>query len=310
MPNDNIMGIKTKACVNGVYPDTIPTIQQDIDNIEDDIDDINTELDNVVHKTGDEEINGEKTFTEDLTVHGDEVNTSGTVVLSPSSQGGIVQLKDNMNRPISIVHSHDSDGNCYLREYPDNYYPVDENENPVAPSNPVIMTSGLVAVDPRIVHTTGNEIVAGTKQGNWVGYKLTDPNPSTAGKWLRYAIFDIGYASTILEIYGTRANNGLGYAMALIGGGGGAFQRSASAINCYPSSYANPVVAVLNTTTGKIEIWIYVFDVNQVKETYFYVRFGMHYNRFVFPQTEHDTISNEDGDTYGSQVVILGQVTP
>lgn len=163
MPNDNIMGIKTKACVNGVYPDTIPTIQQDIANIEDDIDDINTELDNVVHKTGDEEINGEKTFTEDLTVHGDEVNTSGTVVLSPSSQGGIVQLKDNMNRPISIVHSHDTDGNCYLREYPDNYYPVDENENPVAPSNPTIMTSGLIAVDPRIVHTTGNETVAGNK---------------------------------------------------------------------------------------------------------------------------------------------------
>lgn len=158
MTDENpIMGIKTKACVNGVYPDTIPTINQNISDIQDELGD------GVVHITDDETVSGKKTFTDVLTVHGDEQNTKGTIVLSPVTQGANIQLKDVMNRSISIVQNHDSDNNCYLTEYPDNYYPVDENENPVAPSNATIMTSGLVAVDPRIVHTTGNEEISGQK---------------------------------------------------------------------------------------------------------------------------------------------------
>ena len=43
------------------------------------------------------------------------------------------------------------------------YYPVDGQGNPQALTANAYVTSGNVAVDPRIVHTTGNETVAGTK---------------------------------------------------------------------------------------------------------------------------------------------------
>lgn len=268
--NDFIRGLETRACVNGMTKSDVERLKNAL----------------------------VKKILDDKTVI--EITDDGGIVAD--SDGLFISI-DGQKLGLSV------DGEEII-PVTEPYLPEDSNENPLAPPNNTIMTSANIAVDPRIVHTTGNELVSGIKQGNWQGYRLTNPNPTTVGKWLRYAIFNIGYASTIIEMYGTRANNGIAYGIALIGGGGGPFQRSASAVNCYPITYSNPVVAVLNSTTGKNEIWIYTSNVNEVKEINFYLRFVNYLDRFTFPQTEHDTISNADGDTYGTQVVILGQVNP
>lgn len=124
------------------------------------VDRINEVDEDTVKKTGDESISGNKTFndtvyandvnTKALTVHGTNYMRLGTVAIYPNSQGGIVSFKDVNNNIIEIIQGADSDGNGYLREYPNTYYPKDSNNNPVAPPNDVIMTSGLIGVDPRI----------------------------------------------------------------------------------------------------------------------------------------------------------------
>lgn len=405
MTDDNpSMGIKTKACVNGVYPDTIPTINQNISDIQDDIGNIEDELENnVVHTTGNETVAGNKTFSDTiyandviakgLTVHGNEQSRLGTVVLTPVSQGAMVQLKDSMNRSISIEQSHDSNNNCYLREYPDNYYPVDENENPVAPSNATIMTSGLVAVDPRIVHTTGNEeiggqktftenlkttgtngtvtisdsglitysnqqgsaiaglynttdnqsymfapdyypvdsdenpevpapdvvmtsgmiavdprivhttgneSVTGIKQGDFRGYMLNSPIATTVGKWLRYCVFDsVIDKSGLIEIIGTKSNNGVFYGLGIIGG---RTSRIINLINGVGAWVADKVVLIFNSSTTQYEIWIYIGNVNEVNAI------NVSMLRYKFPNvtylnTEHDSLPT---DGYLTPIYIVG----
>jgi len=54
----------------------------------------------------------------------------------------------------------DTSNNWYC--YCQSYYPMSGTTH-LAPSEHIIMNSGMIAVDPRIVHTTGNEVVAGNK---------------------------------------------------------------------------------------------------------------------------------------------------
>lgn len=272
MPNDNIMGIPTRACINGFT-------KKDTERLK-----------NALVK---------QILNDDTVVN---VTEDGKIIVA-NDDGLFLSFDDSV-----IGLTKDDDDNVI--PVADPYIPMDADDNPLAPANNVIMTSANIAVDPRIVHTTGNETVVGAKQGDWRGYQMVSPNPSTSGKWLRYAILENTYIGLIIEMFATRANNGLAYGIALIGGGGGGFQRSASGVNAYPTPYSNPVVSVINTTTGKLELWIYVSDINQVKEINFFVRYGNHLLRFSYPQTVHDTISNADNDTYGTQVVILGQVNP
>ena len=147
----------------------------------------------IVHTTGNETIAGEKTFTGILTLSSSEPNeicrTSKTYaqngikhkiqVLSPSDGVDTVigqwmtQTINGRNETVLSVGRVDGTSTDWLgvRSYSDHmrvevtrtYYPVDGSGNPQALTANALMTSGNVAVDPRIVHTIGNETVAGVK---------------------------------------------------------------------------------------------------------------------------------------------------
>ena len=128
MPNDNIMGIPTRACINGLTKEDTERLKNAL-----------------IKKIEDNE----------TTVN---VTEDGKVIVADNS-GFYLSYDGNM-----IGIEQDISGDYIPKTVP--YLPEDANENPLAPPNDTIMTSANIAVDPRIVHTTGNEIIAGNKNFN------------------------------------------------------------------------------------------------------------------------------------------------
>ena len=146
----------------------------------------------IVHTTGTETVAGNKTITGYLTAHSSrpELAFWSTVENTTDAWKTYVRWADTKNGEASIYASLEGRANsdytvqvlrltkpdrsgAFVTEvkslsdhmefsYPA-YYPVDGQSNPIPLGNNLIMTSGNISVDPRIVHTTGNEVVAGTK---------------------------------------------------------------------------------------------------------------------------------------------------
>lgn len=148
----------------------------------------------LVHKTGAETVGGSKTFTSDPAI-----TALNYPVLKMDSQQdasatgikGEIRMMDRKNgsqSAVSLVQAITNTGynigrmsvynpdksqahNIEVRSYSDHqlvtvdapYYPVDGSSNPQALTANALVTSGNIAVDPRLVHTTGNEAIAGTK---------------------------------------------------------------------------------------------------------------------------------------------------
>ena len=147
----------------------------------------------LVHKTGSEEIAGNKKFTSSSTwemgtpamylkSNTQSTGTGRRATLSVTdayggsetmfgedrwglSSGGYTYRAIALNKPDRSEEQY-----VQIRSYPNSfqiysptYYPVDGSGNPRPPAADMLMTSGNIAVDPRIVHTTGNETIAGDK---------------------------------------------------------------------------------------------------------------------------------------------------
>lgn len=144
----------------------------------------------VVHNTGNETIAGEKAL---LTAPVVSASESGIIFLSDRSESSnqrITTLKfadatnprndplsqlavgrtAQYNYVISYLKKGTTSHSVTFRAHADHmdvavtpYYPVDGSGNPQALTANALVASGNLAVDPRLVHTTGNEMVAGTK---------------------------------------------------------------------------------------------------------------------------------------------------
>lgn len=125
MPNDNIMGISTRACINGFTKEDTERLKNAL----------------------------VKQILNDETVV--NVTEDGKIIVA-NDDGLFLSFDDSV-----IGLTKDDDDNVI--PVADPYIPMDENDNLLAPDNNVIMTSGNIAVDPRIVHTTGNESISGIK---------------------------------------------------------------------------------------------------------------------------------------------------
>ena len=128
MPNDNIMGIPTRACINGFTKEDTERLKNALI----------------------------KQILNDETVV--NVTEDGKIIIA-NDDGLYLSFDDSV-----IGLTKDDDDN--IIPVADPYIPMDDDDNPLVPANNVIMTSGNIAVDPRIVHTTGNETISGTKTFN------------------------------------------------------------------------------------------------------------------------------------------------
>ena len=147
----------------------------------------------LVHKTGNESIAGLKTFTDNLTVaRASEpiLNLKSGIVYSTEgfrSEVTTTDMKDGAETRLTQVISRvqptssqydvrvfkpDRSGfyDMDLRSYSDHFailvpthYPTDSGGNPQPLTANALMASGNIAVDPRIVHTSGIETIAGAK---------------------------------------------------------------------------------------------------------------------------------------------------
>lgn len=121
--NDFIRGLETRACVNGMT-------KSDVERLK-----------NALVK----KILDDKTVI-DVTEDGSIIADSNGMFISVNGQKLGLSVDGEEIIPVT-----------------EPYLPEDENENPLAPPNDTIMTSANIAVDPRIVHTIGNETVSGVK---------------------------------------------------------------------------------------------------------------------------------------------------
>ena len=126
--NDFIRGLETRACVNGMTKSDVERLKNAL-----------------VKKILDDET------VIDVTEDGSIIADSNGMFISVNGQ--VLGLSVDGENIIPVTEP---------------YLPEDENENPLAPPNDTIMTSANIAVDPRIVHTTGNETISGNKTFNGV----------------------------------------------------------------------------------------------------------------------------------------------
>lgn len=146
----------------------------------------------VVHTTGTETIAGEKTHNARLNVRYDvpvftlrstKANTAtgfkATIGFYDEKDGalsgiGEVGALTEATCEVMRIRTYRPNRTTFydhaIRAYSDHmletitpYYPVDGQGNPTPLDASAVMTSGNVAVDPRIVHTTGNQTIAGNK---------------------------------------------------------------------------------------------------------------------------------------------------
>ena len=157
MPNDNIMGIPTKACINGLT-------KEDTERLK-----------NALIK---------KIVNDDTVI---DITDDGKIIVA-DGDGLYLSFDGNI---LGLIK--DSSGDYIPQTVP--YLPEDENENPLAPPNDTIMTSANIAVDPRIVHTTGNETINGIKTFN------NGINASPVGWYEISKQMDIGNYVIFGEVY-------------------------------------------------------------------------------------------------------------
>ena len=157
--NDFIRGLETRACVNGMTKSDVERLKNAL-----------------VKKILDDE-----------------------TVIEITEDGGIVADSDGLFIKLNGKQLGLSIDGEEIIPVTEPYLPEDENENPLAPPNDTIMTSANIAVDPRIVHTFGNETIDGIKifkkKIDGITNFLTTDN-QTIGTY--------GYFKTFLEIDKTK----------------------------------------------------------------------------------------------------------
>ena len=147
----------------------------------------------LVHKTGAETITGAKTFSDILYLESSIYPPELRIVSRDNTEIGwknrirCYATPNGQTRTLTSMETYiGADYNRFLIRTPNptasrNYdldlrmfsdhmtakitpwYPVDGSGNPIPVDETQIITSGNIAVDPRIVHTTGNETIAGAK---------------------------------------------------------------------------------------------------------------------------------------------------
>lgn len=122
-----------------------------------------------------------------------------------------------------------------------------------------------------MLRTTGDQITTGMKMGVFRGYLMdTYPGGVTAsGKWLKYADITTGYTINIIELWGTRGNNGYCYSRAITGGAG-TYNRITVIDSVKGTGNSNEVYMAINTATNRMEIWIHVMSGTDVKAYRFF----------------------------------------
>ena len=192
----------------------------------------------VVHKAGDETIAGVKTLTSNLGMSGDapiismaststaSTGVRGTINVADTSTLVEISARRANNYNDLFFRCYVPDGSSYssidMRVYPDGhqlvmiypYYPVDEGGNPQALTANALMASGNIPVDPRIVHTTGTETVAGTKSFT-NGIHAPPWLPLKALGWTKLfefgdatrVVFEMVAGSSIIKCFATKAGS-------------------------------------------------------------------------------------------------------
>lgn len=149
----------------------------------------------VVHKTGDETVDGEKTFiktlrayklrSEDTTEYGSTQNKGALIFSAKGANGNLIdygtmflwQTLSGTGKGNSLtMHVRSLDGAqdkaAFTAKVMDDYttrivvlshLPVDGSGNHLTPDSTEIINSEMLAVDPRVIHTTGNETISGLK---------------------------------------------------------------------------------------------------------------------------------------------------
>ena len=189
----------------------------------------------VVHTTGTETIGGAKTFTAKVT---ETLNQPIIDLISSRAPGtnfvrARFQIHDNGSADPQPVVEHkynsqtlynafetdvyapdrQSSGSFWVRRYSDHtevrvvpYYPVDADENPVPLAEQMLVTSGNIAIDPRIVHTTGTETIAGSKSFSSAvnsdgGFRWYYAMPAlTTSNWIKLYTFEPPAGTTALRV--------------------------------------------------------------------------------------------------------------
>ena len=266
--NDFIRGLETRACVNGMTKSDVERLKNAL-----------------VKKILDDET------VIDVTEDGSIVADSNGMFLSVNGQ--VLGLSVDGEDVIPVTEP---------------YLPEDENENPLAPPNNTIMTSANIAVDPRIVHTTGNEISTGIKQGDFRGYVL-EPVRAASGKWTRFcSISTVDSHPWLIEFVDYYANNVLAYAKAFVGGAGA--QRTFKIIG--ERGIANDVIVVTayNNVSGEVEIWMKGSQgvmLTQMIITSLYGKIPS--DKLTIINTFHDNLFVIPDVTFSNPVYILGSAS-
>lgn len=248
----------------------------------------------VVHTTGNETVDGEKTL---LTVPIVSAAESGIVFQSSrneSSNQRITTLKftdatNPRNNPLSqfavgrsaqynFVVSYLKRGTTEypvtFRAYTDHmdiavtpYYPVDGSSNPQALTDNALMASGNIAVDPRLVHVFGNETIAGAKTFSGVlattkdfGWCRTYTHTVAPGAWAKvYEVKRVASSGGLADIFNDFAlDTWRGIEMYWgIGAGSGGYRMSGAIYGNVTTMVGRLVAVMARRASDKIaEIWI------------------------------------------------------
>jgi len=223
MPNDNIMGIPTKACINGLTKEDTERLKNALI----------------------------KKIVNDNTVI--DITDDGKIIVA-DGDGLYLSFDGNI---LGLIK--DSSGDYIPQTVP--YLPEDANENPLAPPNDTIMTSANIAVDPRIVHTTGNETITGNKDFknlvsvNDLGWLRSSSGVLTPSKWAKiYEINRTGTTTVMVRIFNDYAMSNFldSHIIYSVSAASSGYQIQGSFYGV-----SNRVIGKLaRRTDGKIELWV------------------------------------------------------
>ena len=243
----------------------------------------------VVHKTGNETVAGNKIFTASLSINGDArqhiTSAREYDVNFQRSQTDWVDKKDGEDsviasdkvlgvysngyneRQIIIANPERTSSKTFgFRAYSNYqlamvtpYYPVDGSGNPQALTANALVASGNIAVDPRIVHTTGNETIAGNKTfsgtATFNGHIATIPFTSASGaQWRRAYVLSPNSTSSgaaYFTAYSYRSALAPAQFACLVTGGAEALYANAVS-NAMEAGF----VLAKRTSDGKVEVWV------------------------------------------------------
>ena len=209
MPNENIMGVPTRACINGFT-------KEDTERLK-----------NALIK---------KIVNDDTVI---DITDDGKIIVA-NGDGLYLSFDGNI---LGLIK--DDSGDYIPQTVP--YLPEDENENPLVPPSETIMTSDNIAVDPRIVHTTGNEIITGTKTFNnlivgrfektlvsgGTGHTLLYKRTANRTQWIR----GFGGRTCIIAVIRDSAINTF-------------------VLSDTPRPYTQPIFYLCTDSNGEITVWV------------------------------------------------------